>query len=62
MIGWGFSPVSMAFSIFIYFIEILVALSRRLFLLTYCIFIGQAMEGRHEEHPGVEAGHQTDLV
>ena len=33
-IGWGFSPVSIAFTVFIYLIEILVHLSRHSFLLT----------------------------
>ncbi len=48
-IGWGFAPVSLAFSIFIYFIEILVAFIQAfIFTNLTAVFIGQAMEGSHE--------------
>ncbi len=47
-IGWGFAPVSLAFSIFIYFIEILVAFIQAfIFTNLTAVFIGQAMEGSH---------------
>lgn len=50
-IGWGFSPISVAFTIFIYFIEILVAfLQAYIFTILTAVFIGQAMEGGHDEH------------
>lgn len=50
-IGWGFAPVSLAFSIFIYFIEILVAFIQAfIFTNLTAVFIGQAMEGSHEAH------------
>jgi F-type H+-transporting ATPase subunit a len=47
-IGWGFSPVSVAFTVFIYFIEILVAFLQA-FIFTYLtsVFIGQATEETH---------------
>lgn len=57
--GFGFSPVSMAFTIFIYFIEILVAFIQAfIFTVLTAIFIGQGFEGSdHDVHPGViEAG------
>ncbi|HWH61744.1 MAG TPA: F0F1 ATP synthase subunit A [Ginsengibacter sp.] len=48
-IGWGFAPVSLAFSIFIYFIEILVAFIQAfIFTNLTAVFIGQAMEGSHD--------------
>ncbi len=50
-IGWGFSPFSIAFTIFIYFIEVLVAfLQAFIFTILTAVFIGQAMEGSHEDH------------
>ena len=48
--GWGFSPVSIAFTIFIYFIEILVAFIQAfIFTNLTAVFIGQALEGAHDE-------------
>ncbi|HEY5408664.1 MAG TPA: F0F1 ATP synthase subunit A [Ginsengibacter sp.] len=50
-IGWGFAPVSLAFSIFIYFIEILVAFIQAfIFTNLTAVFIGQAMEGSHDAY------------
>ncbi len=55
--GYGFSPVSLAFCIFIYFIEILVAfLQAYIFTNLTAVFIGQAMEGGHDTH------HEEDHV
>ncbi|MEO6070865.1 MAG: F0F1 ATP synthase subunit A [Chitinophagaceae bacterium] len=47
-IGWGFSPISVAFTVFIYFIEILVAFIQA-FIFAYltAVFIGQATEESH---------------
>jgi F-type H+-transporting ATPase subunit a len=48
--GWGFSPVSIAFTVFIYFIEILVAfLQAFIFTNLTAVFIGQAFEGEHHD-------------
>ena len=56
-IGYGFAPVSVAFSVFIYFIEILVAFIQAfIFTNLTAVFIGQAMEGSHHEPEGVLAG------
>ena len=45
-IGWGFSPVSILFTVFIYFIEILVAFIQAfIFTNLTAVFIGQAFEG-----------------
>ncbi|HEU0064226.1 MAG TPA: F0F1 ATP synthase subunit A, partial [Flavisolibacter sp.] len=51
-VGWGFSPVSIAFTVFIYFIEILVAfIQAYIFTALTAVFIGQALEGSHDnEH------------
>jgi len=62
-IGWGFSPLSVGFVVFIYFIEILVAfLQAFIFTNLAAVFIGQAFEGEHhhedehkEEHKGAAA-------
>jgi F-type H+-transporting ATPase subunit a len=48
--GWSFSPLSVAFVIFIYFIEILVAfLQAYIFAALTAVFIGQAFEGGHND-------------
>ena len=51
-VGWGFAPFSIAFTIFIYFIEVLVAfLQAFIFTILTSVFIGQAFEGGHDaEH------------
>lgn len=50
-VGWGFAPFSIAFTIFIYFIEILVAfLQAFIFTILTAVFIGQAFETGHTEH------------
>jgi F-type H+-transporting ATPase subunit a len=57
-VGWGFSPVSIAFTIFIYFIEILVAfIQAYIFANLTAVFIGQAFEGSHHD-----AEHHEDAV
>jgi F-type H+-transporting ATPase subunit a len=48
--GWGFSPLSVAFAVFIYLIEIMVAFIQAfIFTNLTAVFIGQAFEGSHEE-------------
>jgi F-type H+-transporting ATPase subunit a len=48
--GWGFAPLSVAFTVFIYFIEILVAfLQAYIFTNLTAVFIGQSFEGSHDE-------------
>jgi len=52
--GWSTAPFSIAFTVFIYFIEILVAfLQAFIFTMLTAVFIGQAFEGEHHE----EAAH-----
>ena len=49
--GIGFSPLSLAFTIFIYFIEILVAFIQAfIFTNLTAVFIGQAFETGHVDH------------
>lgn len=49
-VGWGFSPISIAFTVFIYFIEILVAfIQAYIFANLTAVFIGQAFEGSHDD-------------
>jgi F-type H+-transporting ATPase subunit a len=49
--GVGFSPLSLAFTIFIYFIEILVAFIQAfIFTNLTAVFIGQAFETGHVDH------------
>ncbi len=57
--GWGFAPVSVAFTVFIYFIEILVAFIQAfIFTNLTAVFIGQAFEGEH--HDGHD--HSDDVI
>jgi F-type H+-transporting ATPase subunit a len=57
--GWAFSPLSVAFVIFIYFIEILVAfLQAYIFANLTAVFIGQAFEGGHDD----DTGHHEDIA
>jgi len=47
--GYGFSPISLAFTIFIYFIEILVVFIQAfIFTNLTALFISQAFEGGHD--------------
>ncbi|MGI8600086.1 MAG: F0F1 ATP synthase subunit A [Chitinophagaceae bacterium] len=49
-VGWAFSPISIAFTIFIYFIEILVSfLQAYIFTALTAVFIGQSLEGSHDD-------------
>lgn len=51
--GWGASPLSIAFTVFIYFIEVLVAFIQAfIFANLTAVFIGQAFEGG--DHHGEE--------
>ena len=59
-IGLGFSPVSIAFAVFIYVIEVLVAFIQAfIFTMLTAVFISQAFEGEHhaEGHHEEEAHH-----
>ena len=59
--GWGFSPVSILFTVFIYFIEILVAFIQAfIFTNLTAVFIGQAFEGEHDH--GDAHGHSDHAV
>ena len=49
-IGWGFSPVSIAFAVFIYLIEVLVAFIQAfIFTNLTAVFISQAIEETHHK-------------
>ncbi len=49
--GWGTAPFSIAFTIFIYFIEVLVAFIQAfIFAMLTAVFIGQAIEGKQHQH------------
>jgi F-type H+-transporting ATPase subunit a len=50
-VGIATSPIAIGFTIFIYFIEILVAfLQAYIFTMLTAVFIGQAREGGHDHH------------
>lgn len=54
--GWGASPLSIGFTVFIYLIEVLVAfLQAFIFTMLSAVFIGQALEGDH--HDSAEGAH-----
>jgi F-type H+-transporting ATPase subunit a len=57
--GWGFSPLSILFTVFIYFIEILVAFIQAfIFTNLTAVFIGQPFEGGHDDVDG----HKHEVV
>ncbi len=59
-VGWGFSPVSIAFSVFIYLIEVLVIFIQAfIFTNLTAVFIGQAIEDPHS-HSG--NGHDDAVI
>src|SRR6476661_4818119 len=59
--GWGTAPFSIAFTIFIYFIEVLVAFIQAfIFANLTAVFVGMAFEGEHE-HVDVP-GHEDPIV
>lgn len=56
--GWGFSPLSVLFAVFIYLIEIMVAFIQAfIFTNLTAVFIGQAFEGGHDDHHEAEGHH-----
>ncbi len=58
-IGWGFSPISIAFAVFIYLIEVLIAfLQAYIFTALSAVFIAQAIENPH--HPDTDGVHTTN--
>jgi F-type H+-transporting ATPase subunit a len=58
--GWGFSPISVLFTVFIYFIEILVAFIQAfIFTNLTAVFIGQAFEGGHDD---VDGHHDAVII
>jgi F-type H+-transporting ATPase subunit a len=57
-IGWGFSPVSIAFATFIYLIEVLVAFIQAfIFTNLTAVFIGQAIEDHHQHEGDAHQGN-----
>lgn len=60
--GWGTSVFSIAFTIFIYFIEILVAFIQAfIFSMLTAVFVGQAFETGHG-HDDAHGHHEDDAV
>jgi F-type H+-transporting ATPase subunit a len=58
--GWGASPLSIGFTVFIYLIEVLVAfLQAFIFTMLTAVFIGQAFEGGHDD---VDGHHESVIV
>lgn len=56
--GWGFAPVSLAFSIFMFFLELLVAaIQAFIFTNLTAVFIGQAVEEGHAHDHAHEDYH-----
>jgi len=57
-VGWGFSPISIAFATFIYVIEVLVAFIQAfIFTNLTAVFIGQAIEDHHQHEADAHSGN-----
>ncbi len=62
-IGWGFSPISIGFSVFIYLIEILVAFIQAfIFTNLTAVFVGQAIEDPHDHHDKHQIGSEDPVI
>ncbi len=65
-IGWGFSPISIAFAVFIYIIEVLVAFIQAfIFTNLTAVFIGQAIEETHhheDDHHPKKEGYDDAVI
>ena len=56
--GWGFVPISLAFTIFMFFLELLVgAIQAFIFANLTAVFIGQAIEEPHHHDYATEDYH-----
>jgi F-type H+-transporting ATPase subunit a len=56
--GWGFMPISIAFSVFIFVIEVLVAFIQAfIFTNLTAVFLGQAIEDHHQHEHEAHDGH-----
>lgn len=62
-VGWGFTPISLAFTVFMFFLELLVgAIQAFIFANLTAVFIGQAIEEpHHHHHPIAYHGHEDEL-
>jgi len=61
--GWGFSPVSVAFSIFMFCLELLVgAIQAFIFTTLTAVFIGQAVDEGHHGHDDHHATHENEVI
>lgn len=57
-VGYGFSIVTVGFSVFMFFLELLVAaIQAFIFTNLVAVFIGQAVEEHHHDEHAVEAHH-----
>lgn len=62
-IGWGFSPISIGFAVFIYLIELLVIFIQAfIFTNLAAVFIGQAIEDPHDHHDKVQIGPDDPVI
>ena len=58
--GFGFSPISILFTVFIYFIELLVAFIQAfIFTNLTAVFIGQSFEGGHDD---ADSHHEPVII
>ncbi|MBS1783203.1 MAG: F0F1 ATP synthase subunit A [Bacteroidetes bacterium] len=59
--GWGFMPISLAFTVFMFFLELLVgAIQAFIFANLTAVFIGQSIEEpHHHNHPIDYHGHDV---
>lgn len=61
--GWGFSPVSVGFSIFMFFLELLVgAIQAFIFTTLTAVFIGQAVDEGHHGHEDTHHHHENEVI
>jgi len=63
VVGWSFVPVSLAFSIFMFFLELLVAaIQAFIFTNLTAVFIGQAVEEGHHHEEGDHHISENEII
>ena len=62
-VGYGVAPVSIAFALFIYFLELLVSfIQAYVFTMLSALFIGMAVQEHHHDHDEAHGDHHAEAA
>jgi F-type H+-transporting ATPase subunit a len=60
-VGYAVAPVSIAFALFIYFLELLVSfIQAYVFTMLSALFIGMAVQEHHHDHDEAQGDHHAE--